>query len=233
MADPEVHDAVEQARTGRVELGAFTREELWRAGVELSGAKPRQDPPPPSRLPLGPRAFRQLEEPPRPVLLAKLAVAGAELAHVQRDAVLVDRSVVKVVETRAHDALRTLTLEPLDGLLDEIMAEGGFTRPASTAYLMRLFLVFPLRFKWARGKGLLPSQRWFVAKAPVRKEDVIWLDLTVRTHPGEAPEVTEQRSAPAASLPDLDPAADAAALKAHVATFFETFWNVPGPGSRP
>lgn len=233
MADLDVMAAVERARAGRVDLGAFPLEELWRAGVEIRGPKPRQDPPPASRLPLGPCAFRQLDDPPLPRLIAKLAVAGAELAHVQRDAVLIDRSVAKVVETRENDALRTLTLQRLDGLLDEILAEGGFTRPTATAFVMRLFLVFPLRFKWAKGKGLLPSQRLFVAKAPMPKDEAIWLDLTIRTGPDAAPAVSEQRSPRAASFPELAPGADAGTLKAHLNDFFGIFWDLPGPGPRP
>ena len=233
MADVDVLSAVETARAGRVDLGAFSLEELWRAGVEVRGPEPRRDPPPPSRLPLGPRAFRQLDDPPLPRLVAKLAVAGAELAHVQRDAVLVDRSVAKVVETRANDAPRTLALQHLDGLLDEILAEGGVTRPATTAFVLRLFLVFPLRFKWAKGKGLLPSQRWFVAKGPIPKDEAIWLDLEIRTGPDTGPVVVQQRSPRAEVLPALPPDADAAAVREQVQRFFETFWSVVGPGPRP
>lgn len=233
MTNVEVMTAVERAREGRVDLGAFSVEELWRAGVELTGARPRQDPPPASRLPLGPRAFRQLDAPPLPRLVSLLAAEDAELAEVHHDAVLIDRSIAKVIETRSDDQQRRLSLQPLDTLLDDLLAGVGFTLPAASPWVLRLFFVFPLRFKWAKGKGLLPSQRLFVAKAPMPKDQALWLDLQVRTGPGVAPAVTEKRSERASAVPSLPAGADADGIKAHVRLFLDTLWDVPGPGPRP
>lgn len=232
-SDQAVVAAREQAAQGRVDLGAFSSKELWRVGVEMRGVKPRPDPPPASRLPLGPRAFRQLEDPPRPILVATLADEGAEIARVQREVQLVDRWVAKVIEIREPGSPRVLSLQHLDGVLDEILTEcGAWTAPAGRLSA-RLLVVFPLRFKWTRGKGLLPSQRWVLAKAPFPRDEVPWLDLTITTGPDSAPQASEGRADRVRTPPALPAAADADAVRAHLHAFLDVFWEVPGPGPRP
>lgn len=219
--DPELEQALRQARTQRVELGRFSRDELWRYGVPLPNAGVSPSAPMTSDVPRGPRLFRLAMRPPRAVFSTATADAGADWEWVDRFGELIEREVARVRETTDRNRTFQLSLQPLRMLIEQALADAGMGDRQGAASRSRLFAAFPFRFVAAPGRGLRRGAR--LRQEPFPEDERLWLQLTVE-HSAAGTTLAEERSARARHYPPLAPDAEPAGIVSHVLDFYRAFW---------